>query len=1071
MAKLVKLTSDGLNTNSNSFKAQSDDDIIIAPNSTVSLLNGHISSGILSNYKVGGDDRVAGEDGTILGSLFLTNPRGDLLNPPTDRGNREVLLRAGEYSANPMCIEMTRAFNKSLMYLSSCTTANAGTNTYITPPENDFGLETLVSLDSTKKVVIKYASTSQKYTADLTYSNKNSGVNIDPQGNITYTSPSGYAQIGLDKNLANNPAKQVYTTTDPTASFSQFDAVVLTNATVSATRQAIINDIQLYSTSTDTAIDLDPTKADVANQIVYSAANYTTTSGLPFNNGMLITTDDGTGVVGTPAANVNHGKFVRVDLAYNNENYEIKHVHPLKSFDNIQQYDFLQPPILNADGTYTLVIDSPFADATANHLIVGSIYYITNNADIIEAVCEATAIAENHGTNPTTVSMTVNAKPYNGKSIDIANMNFLNTIEAFEIEKNGITKTPIDAGQSVALFDKDANMLLTFELKTITDTGASFTIEAEEGSMVRISADGTTLLTGMDAMEQILQIVFDPVFAKTEAMLTCVDRIESEAPLDPTTITTIGDGDDIAVADKGGLINVDAVMTAAPQLFEDDNNDDYTIFPIDPNLPTTLETYQFRKQLFETLMRGADCSIFKTDNTSRLKITLMNNDAVANLATATRIWTGTDVVDTFVISLGGFRASQKSDLTQFTLMIKGTTVKPPAGAYCVEDNRLSHSCGRLAFLVSTALPCEFGVMPETSDFNSQNLDNAAYRIAIELDSGNYYYRLYKGSTQIALNTSVIAQDGDRVAIAWGVSPAADDFEYVEGGAVNSSSGVPSIATLIANTAFASGTIVEEDNGKILFSVLRTGRKENQIYLGCPVRDPNTGNDQSRAGKTIPWTPRSNPYLPPQYWDNTANLHAYVCPNQASIRVLELSPSPTITLNDGVWTEITGDQVLQDTSTHSTNPDNVDDPHRLKTFANVFNFQFTDIELQRRLGFKSSTNVLNGVKGSWAADLPYISALLPENLCILLDTLPSVETYDLSKTNGRRRSIIGVVVNSQDRAGEIVIEPNNLYRIKLNNDKPINLRRFVVSLEDFYGNEIVLQSARAVINLLFEDPTA
>jgi hypothetical protein len=63
----------------------------------------------------------------------------------------------------------------------------------------------------------------------------------------------------------------------------------------------------------------------------------------------------------------------------------------------------------------------------------------------------------------------------------------------------------------------------------------------------------------------------------------------------------------------------------------------------------------------------------------------------------------------------------------------------------------------------------------------------------------------------------------------------------------------------------------------------------------------------------------------------------------------------------------------------------------------------------------------------------------------------------------------VVVNSQDRLGEISIEPSNLYKIKLNNKEPVNLRRFVVSLEDFYGNQIKLQSARAVINLLFEEP--
>jgi hypothetical protein len=113
-------------------------------------------------------------------------------------------------------------------------------------------------------------------------------------------------------------------------------------------------------------------------------------------------------------------------------------------------------------------------------------------------------------------------------------------------------------------------------------------------------------------------------------------------------------------------------------------------------------------------------------------------------------------------------------------------------------------------------------------------------------------------------------------------------------------------------------------------------------------------------------------------------------------------------------------------------------------------------------------VITGLSGKFSADISYMSAYLPENLTILLDTLSNVQTYDLGKTSGRRRSIIGVVVNSQDRVGEVIIEPANLYRIKLGNKEPLNLRRFVVSFEDFYGAEVILQSARAVINLLFEE---
>lgn len=1065
MAKLVKLTSDeGINTNSNSFKVQSDDDIIIAPNSTVSLLNGHISSGILSNYNVGGDDLVAGENGTILGSLYLTDP-------PTDR-KRDILIAEGDYGISPMTYEMTRAFNKSLVYASESRMVSNTSNTLQTPQEADFGLETKVSLDTNKKVVIKYASTSQKYTADLAFSTKNSGVNIDAQGNISYTSPSGYAQIPLEPTLAVSANKEVFTNTDPTASFSQFDSITLTNPTGQDIKTAVINAIDLAGSSTDNAIVLNAALADVANEIVYTDANYTSIGAFPYHLGDLITTDDGTGVVGTPAANVNHSKIANVELVAKHENYLINEVPCLKSFGNNPQYDFLQPPILNADGTYTLVIDSQFANAVGDHLVVGAVYYITNNANTIEAICEATAITENHGTNPTTVSMTVNAKPYNGKAIDIANMNFLNSLEVFDIEGGGIILTPLDDGQSVGLFDKDANLLMTFQIKSIAENGGVFRVEAEEGSMVRMSADGSTLLTGMDAMEQIISIILDPTFDNTEALLTAVDRVHSDAPLDLATIT-IADTNPVAIADDGGLFVFDAIISDAPYTFSDDAGDDYVIFPVKPSSVVALEIYKFRKELFESTIKGNGIRIYKSNATKHIKLTLMNSDAAANLATATRLWAGTDVVDTYRITLGYTtgRAGQL-DLTKYTLMIKGTLVRPASQAYCVEDNRLSHSCGRMAFLVQTAQPCEFGAMPETVDFNGQNVGNNDIRVRIEPNAGGYNgYTLYRGGVAVALKRAIEAKDGDRVIIAWGVSPSTNDFEYDEGGAINSASNPPSVNLALANNTPSLGQIVEEDRGKILVSVIRTGRANNYMYLGCPIQDPNNGADQSRVAQTIPWTPRSNPYTAPQYWNNSADLHAYVCPNQGVVRILELSPSSTITFSNGVWREISGEQILQDTATHSTNPDNVDDPHRLKSFANVFNFQFTDLDLQKSLGFKASTNIMNGSSGSWSGDLPYISALLPENLCILLDTLPSVETYDLGKTHGRRRSIIGVVVNSQDRAGEIVIEPSNLYRIKLNNDKPINLRRFVVSLEDFYGKQVILQSARAVINLLFEESTA
>jgi hypothetical protein len=53
-------------------------------------------------------------------------------------------------------------------------------------------------------------------------------------------------------------------------------------------------------------------------------------------------------------------------------------------------------------------------------------------------------------------------------------------------------------------------------------------------------------------------------------------------------------------------------------------------------------------------------------------------------------------------------------------------------------------------------------------------------------------------------------------------------------------------------------------------------------------------------------------------------------------------------------------------------------------------------------------------------------------------------------------------------GEINIEPTNLYKISLQNKQPINLKKFNVSFENFYGDQIQLQTAKAVVNLLFEE---
>jgi hypothetical protein len=349
------------------------------------------------------------------------------------------------------------------------------------------------------------------------------------------------------------------------------------------------------------------------------------------------------------------------------------------------------------------------------------------------------------------------------------------------------------------------------------------------------------------------------------------------------------------------------------------------------------------------------------------------------------------------------------------------------------------------------------------------------KIAIERDpaSNNLVYKLYRGQTAVDTKINLRAKNNDRVIVEWGVTTATNGYEFSAGVDGNTN---PAILTNANIEAVGQASPINEvDSRKILVSVLRDNAvsERNYVYLGCPIANPDVTNvNQVALCQAVPWTPRTSPYIDPKdwYWNNDKDLHVYVSPFQATVRILELSPTPMITFDGTAYKEFDGEHTLLHTTLHAiSDPAQQDEPHKLKSFANVFNFKFTNIDLQRRFGYKTATNILNGASGSWSAEKSYLSAYLPENLTILLDTLSNVQSYDLEQNQGRRRSIIGVVVNSQDRLGEIVIEPSNLYKIKLNNKEPVNLRRFVVSLEDFYGNQIKLQSARAVINLLFEEP--
>jgi hypothetical protein len=1062
MAKLVKMTSSaGLSQNSNSFTVRSDDDIIIAPNSSVALLNGFISSGIVADYKIDNNTALGLVNGDKLGDLYL------VANPSTtpDRA-RQVVLSAGDYGVTPMLNEMTDAFNRSLIYRSLPQTSSTAPNPFVTPPELDFGLEVGCSLNANNQITIKYNSAAQKITADLDYTNKDNGVNVAVNGDITYTSPGGSALVSLDTTLANDQLREVYTTTDPTTDFAVNDIVNLSSADGrNIFSNAQITNIQLDSTSTNAAIPIDPTVADTTNDFIYSLKDdYLVMPALPFAAGQDITMDDGAGVAGTPSANTIYGRVdVPPKLVSLNPNAAVTESHAINGLVLNDTFDITEAIENTPDTQYTLTIDVPLVDAAVNGLVVNRIFYITNNTNDIVAVAQITAVSGVLG-NLTVTKVEVTTQPFATVNISLADMIGFNTVEQYTSLPAQSQDFVASAGDIVGIYEGQ-NLLYMFEVDGIVQatTNDDLLITAAEGSLITLTADETTVLTGLNAMESILTVLFgaNPTNLNN-IQLICMSKVLTRDAVDLTA--DFKDGDDVVFGDSDTPLTT--TLSADSSLFSL-NGDDYTLFEltIDPTQP---DEYKFKRDLMLQVFNTP--IMYKDSNGKRVQIHLISiNPDNTKFNLMTRIWAGVDVTDTYVIDLLYPNQAAGFSLANYSLMVKGL-LRPAQTAYVVEDTRLNHACGRVAFLVVDVSLCEFGVIPETTNFAGQSISSNDVKVAIESIGASYCYQLYRGQIPVNIKTPLRAQNGDRVIIEWGASTPLNGREYIS--TINDGTN-PGVLTLNDSAPILVGDVDQGDSRKILVSVLRSTTSTNFVYLGCPIALPDTTNvNEVALCQTTPWTPRASPYIQPQYWNNDADLHVYVSPNQATVRILELSPTPMITFDGTSYTEFDGTHSLLHTTLHAiSDPAQADQPHKLKSFANVFNFQFTNIDLQRSFGYKIATNVLNGAAGSWSAEKSYLAAYLPENLTILLDTLSNVQSYDLEQNGGRRRSIIGTVVNSQDRLGEIVIEPSNLYHIKLGNKEPINLRRFVVSLEDFYGNQIKLQSARAVINLLFNDGTA
>jgi hypothetical protein len=376
----------------------------------------------------------------------------------------------------------------------------------------------------------------------------------------------------------------------------------------------------------------------------------------------------------------------------------------------------------------------------------------------------------------------------------------------------------------------------------------------------------------------------------------------------------------------------------------------------------------------------------------------------------------------------------------------------------------------VVFTVVDVAPCEFGIYPDSRNM-LEGVNLSPLSVQIVSRSGVLVYRIVQNGTEKEFKRKIAAKTGDKVLIQWGVTPGTGDFEFND--SINNATTAADIDRfdILTVSGSSSGDNYDADRGKVLITIVRLNGFKNWINIGAPISDPTLSNAlQQQIAQTIYWTPRTNPYISPIFWDNVGNYHLFVNPQGSTIRIQELSPNQTFTVNalTGAVSHITGDNHIYHPDMHSSsNLELLNMPAtKFSSLTNPFTFTFTDSNFQKQLGYKLLTKTIVGLTGSWVAELDYLRAYLPEGIVILLENL-SIDTFDCGQFNGSRRNIIASAMDTQDKLGEISIEPNNLYRISLGNKQAVNLRKFAIAFEDLNGQRLVLNNARVTVCLLFE----
>jgi hypothetical protein len=1085
MSKLIKLsTTTDQDRKTNSFYCISDQDIIIEPNSKISLLNCQISSGILKDYVINGADVIDGELGEIWGNLNLENP----VDAHT---TRRLLLRNGNYNITELLAEIKRSILNSLV---SCTAGGYATTTSATLPmpanSPDFELAVDVSLNTDNKIVIKYNSKPVLTTNDIVFSNLKPGVDFDAASGVVSWGGGGVItdEVAIDPTQSAGTSQQCTVVTQGTVAgkFAVGDVGTLVDyAGGTSPTPFTIQNIQPIATNLDSQIPLNIALADEATLTVYSGVQVDTRG---FKRGDIVSIDDGASTVLVPSANLTTGRLFDVELLPINENTEIKTfnkiplANPYYVFDDIALQQKVSP------GNWTLTVKNP-----DEYPIISNYCYIETLTGRKVAAAQITAQVDSGV--PDIDKLTLSVQVFDGfDEDDVMGRQILggklvivsslfsalapNIIDLVDILPTNVYYWFIDSDTNfpimrVLIDEFDISTGITNELRIEIDTTTPrFEVWNGQAKLINLQGLAYFLNTyGIDLSRYYIAPAYDFV---------------SALQLDPITLPNWEDDDVVVLTENGEpLPNLPLKLNGAPQLVEI-NGEDYTQFQFKIDIADQDQEFTANQLLVNYFVEDAPeiptFEIFLNSADKHIKFTFDAIDDETKIPLATRIWEGDGIEPTYRLTLtrqgpppADFKLSNYSDFVKGDLSNK----YGDKFGFALCDEIATPGPGRAVFLVS-ALPTlasgsDFGLMEiGSSTFANLDCSGAAVRVSIQNIKGQLGYVFYTNGTRKAFGAgSVIsAAVNDRIVIQWNtcashVTPLpgsgyrGDKLYSRKPASPAQALQYPAIYIEDVPAGSPSAATRELQRNNIVISVIRTTSLQWQ-YMGAPV--------DNVYGTVYPNSPFDNPYAARVKWNVLKSYSPYIRPGfNGQIRMLELTASPNYTVNgDGVKQAFDGTNYIYHPDLHAVD-DSITGYTKYSDPAQAFKLTLVNPRIQKLLGFSEASYLSAGASGSITANKSYLEAYLPENILVILDSSPAVDTMDCGQTIGKRRNIICCAINTQSLTGDINIEPNNLYKIALGNKQPVNSRKFIVSFETFYGEQIILSNAKATVNLLIEPP--